>query len=799
MSKLILRYPNNVVKEVEFDQPKYKIGTAPDNDLILEHEEAEAHQAEIDAADGSFSIVDVSEGKTTTVNGKQIERANLNYGDRISFGPVIGLFYPSQKKTIAPRTKLSLYLVGGALVIVFSIAFIFFLTSRRISDVVSDQIGPVVSTEDSTPRVSTEQYEVERPLAEQERPPETRIARRFSLFRKRAAEGLELPEPKPEQIQARSSVAIPSGLEKLFFKKIPVYVEEKTPSEEEEISLEEPVSFIGREEAFAERALQAPSAEEQLEREETFEEYAEEPPPEREGEEGFLARTLNPVKRIFGRKSEASPEEQIESAAGEELPPGQAGKTAASGESRVLPEDVKRMIEPFSGLKTVDIEAALESDFEEKPVYSKEELLEFQARDVMGMVVLSEAETSNANLLWSFQKDGMALLRTGTIGKIDKDRSLDFLFGSKEGTLTILSGSTGVEILSRDFGKPFFEPILLNADRNRGNEIILVFEDGTITAFTAGLERLWNYEGRDRITSVPLIIDVNSDRIDDLVFSTLMMDIIAIDGSSGFELWRFFDAESETLSSPVGVKINGDSVPDVIFVTTNGTIHALDGKTGWELWSRQIEGRPAGGCAVADLDGDRKPDIVCITKNGILTALDSAGSPLFSSQVEGRFRTTPSLGDVDRDGNVEILLIDDQGTVRAIEGKTRREKWKYESEMTTTAGRLAIADVSGDGALDVICTLISGLVVFLDGTTGAPIAQFNCGDFLLSTPLVFDLSGERMQKTIAASYGGNVFAIQTAAEKGFFSALKKSSWKTVNHDNRNTGFSRESFDVTFWN
>ena len=69
MSKLIIRYPDNVIKEAEFDQPKYRIGTADDNDLILESDEVEPHQAEIDTVDGAYSVVDVSENKSTTVNG----------------------------------------------------------------------------------------------------------------------------------------------------------------------------------------------------------------------------------------------------------------------------------------------------------------------------------------------------------------------------------------------------------------------------------------------------------------------------------------------------------------------------------------------------------------------------------------------------------------------------------------------------------------------------------------------------------------------------------------------------------
>jgi outer membrane protein assembly factor BamB len=362
-----------------------------------------------------------------------------------------------------------------------------------------------------------------------------------------------------------------------------------------------------------------------------------------------------------------------------------------------------------------------------------------------------------------------------------------------------LSGTTGSEILNREFEKPFYGPIVSDVDGRGRAEIILVFEDGNIAAFTAGLESIWTYEGKDRITSLPLLIDANADGIDDLVFTTLGMDLVAIDGSSGFELWRFFDAESETMHSPVGIRINRDSVFDVVFVTTNGFLYALDGKTGWGLWKRPLMGRPAGECAVGDLDGDRRQDIVCLTKNGILAAYDVEGNTLFSYEFEGQFNSAPSIGDVDNDGILDIVFINRSGTVRAIEGKTRREKWKHESEEGTTLGRLALADLYGDGGVDVVYTTIGGMLVVLNGRTGAVMSQFNSGDFLLSTPLVYDLNRDGILELSSASYGGNIFSLHAAGSRKRFFGLKKSFWQTTHHDNKNTGYSSSILDLTFWN
>ncbi len=811
MSRLILRYPDSVVREVEFSKSNYKIGTASDNDLILESDEVEVHQAEIDTVEGAFSIVDVSEGKTTTVNGKQIERVNLNYGDRISFGPIIGLFYPPKESTVGPKTKLFLYLLAGGLVIVCSIVFFFFITSRRLSSVVSTQIEPLVTEERAVRGEPEEQIREEKKgfpaeAEEIESIEKERTERGFLFIKKRGAVPHILPEPDLETIQTRSSIAIPQGVRKLFFKKIHVIVEESIPAEEEiapeEELYESPRTESPEEGVFPETTLETGELSEFIPEEEEFEEFME----ELVEEESFLSKAFSPIKKLFGSREEAPrfieeefKEEGVEAVAGVSAieAPGIRGE-----EEKPLPEDIRRIAHPLAILRSTDVQAVLKSDFGEKPIYSETELQEFKTRDILGSVSLSQSETLGASLIWSYPQETEEkdiIIRTGAIGKIDEDKAYDFLFGTKNGNFIALKGATGTPIVSQSFEKPFYSPIATDVDGNSTDDIILVFEDGDIGAYTRALEQIWLYKGKDRITSLPLLIDINRDRINDVVFTTLGMDIVALDGSSGFELWRFFDAESETVHSPVGIKLNKDSVHDVLFITNNGFLYAIDGKTGWGLWKKSCFGKPAGGCAVADLDGDNQLDIVCLTRKGILSSYTAQGELLFSSELGEDYITSPSIGDVDGDKNKEIVLINHEGTIRVFEGKTRREKWKFETEEGTTLGRIALVDMNTDGGLDVVYTSMSGLLLVINGKTGTQMAQYNYGDYILSTPIVYDLNRDRILEITAGTYGGDIFSVKIAGVSSRFFSFRKSYWSSVNHDVRNTGCSPFTYDLTFWN
>jgi outer membrane protein assembly factor BamB len=814
MSRLIIRYSNNVIKEADFDKPKFRIGTADDNDLVLEDEGVSPHQAEIDTVDGAYSIVDVSESKNTMVNGKQIDRVNLNYGDRINFGPVIGLFYPSKISKMPDKTKMIIFIGAGAAVVFFSIFFILFTTNRRLQSVFPEQINEVTVTEQTSETYIGREIEAEEGrqpfIGEQKDQDRTGPSDKRSFFgRGKETAAVKLPEVDTEDIQNRQSIAIPRGLKGLFFRKQRVYIQEGAEAAEPgprgtETVLQEP--------GVLSEEYPVPGEREQIPAQETqpgtrpealpYDEYYEESFPE---EKGILSRIVSPFRKLFSRETQAQTAEEFPSE--EEifdsfLPERQPETEKAEPTFAPSPADIARGAESLSVFEKTVTETAESFGFYEKPVYSEDELKQFQTPDILNSVPLSKGEPFNTRLVWRFSgeyDESDSVIRSGTVGRIDKDRYCDFIFGTKNGQLFALSGSSGAQIFSQQHGKPFYEPIIIDLNGDGRDDILLAFEDGDIASYTTDLEQIWFYEGLDKITSLPLLIDVNADGTEDVVFTTLGMDIVAIDGRSGFELWRFFDAESETLHSPVGIKLNGDSVHDVVFCTNNGYLYALDGKTGWGLWTTNIKGAPAGGCVVGDLDGDGAKDIVTLSRSGILSGFAKDGKPLFTSELKKEYGVAPSIGDVDGDGNVEIVLLDRSGILKALEGKSRREKWSYTAENEVSLGRIALSDVNYDGGLDAVYATLSGALRIVNGKTGLLLGAFHYGDYALTTPIIADMNGDRIHEIGVASYSGDVYTVRLAGEERKLFAFRKSEWTSTNQNTRNTGFSALSFSLLFWN
>jgi outer membrane protein assembly factor BamB len=833
MTRIILRYPNNDIKEVDFEQPRLRIGTAPDNDLVVENEDVEEHQAEIETRDGAFTLKDLSENKSTTVNGKTFETIGISYGDRIAFGPVIGLFYPPQKKRMGERGKLLMFMAAGASVLIVAIALIFFFISRP--DYTDATTGAAFVDGTEQEELATERPDVEETVqgltdvqeineqglqsgtASEGRDEGVRRGFLHSLRIRR--EKLALLEPPFEDIQKRQAVAIPRGFGRLFFRKQPV--------------TGIPVEAVGTE-------LLSPDAEGQELPATTPEAgtVVETVPEVTEGlgqqtevvdvgefteDRGFPSLLLTPFRRLVNLivGEEAAEVEVIGESSEIPLIPTESATPETTAPVVEFPAEVEETAAQVT-LELEDVQVtgaelgeearstpAEPYSFEETPVYSAEELAQAHTGIPWSAYALSESETINSKALWSYSLPTEVavpiIVRSGMVGLINDDRYQDFVFGTALNELVALDGERGDEIFREDLGAPFIEPLLKDVNGDGDDDIIVVFENGAITAFSYSdtLDRIWQFSGRVPITVPPALVDVNGDRTDDIVLATLDMDVITLDGRTGFEIWRFFDAETDIAHAPVAVELNDDGVEDILFSTRRGFLYAIDGSNGWGLWKSPLTGMLAGPPSLGDLDGDGDVDIVTLTRGGTLSAYSRLGRLLFTEETEGRYSVAPSVGDTDGDGEEEILYIDNEGILSVVEGATRRELWRVTSAEGPVNGRIVINDLNDDGIMEVLLPTLSGALLVLNGESGDQEALFNSSGRVWATPLVSDLNQslfhrKRIKSILLCTENGMVYAIQVQDWEGRLFSFGKTSWVSTHHDIRNTGYAHSGLSILPW-
>jgi outer membrane protein assembly factor BamB len=252
-------------------------------------------------------------------------------------------------------------------------------------------------------------------------------------------------------------------------------------------------------------------------------------------------------------------------------------------DSQQAARDFEKVTDPLAAIKQADISEIRDLQYEEEPVYPEE--YQPSEKNLLGDVELADIQNLNLDIVWTYPpafQESAPIVRTGAVGRIDDDRMPDVVFGTGENQLVVLGGGEGAEVFVQDMGGPFLEPSVVNLDEDGSGEIALLFEDGSLSVLDQDMTPVWTRTG-EAFSAAPLFVDVNGDDVRDLIVPTYTMELVALDGSTGFELWRFYDAASEILYPPSALDINADGVQDVLFVTRGGSLHALDGKTGWGL------------------------------------------------------------------------------------------------------------------------------------------------------------------------------------------------------------------------
>jgi putative cell wall-binding protein len=232
------------------------------------------------------------------------------------------------------------------------------------------------------------------------------------------------------------------------------------------------------------------------------------------------------------------------------------------------------------------------------------------------------------------------------------------------------------------------------------------------------------------------------------------------------------------------VQGNGDLEASVgaLAVRSLWSVRARDGAsiTGRELyyWDDSIYSSPAladvtgDGIAEVVVGGDATPGPPVDHRGGMVRAVDHTGRAVWTFLTNDIVRSSPAVGDVDGDGKLEVVFGGgdfwhgtDATAVFALDAATGRLEWRRSTDGVTD-GAPALADVDGDGRLDVaIATFNSnpvragdtplpvkgGSVYALDGRTGADLHGFpqaSGGGAVLAGLTTADLDGDGGQDLV---------------------------------------------------
>ncbi|TNE91325.1 MAG: hypothetical protein EP330_05475 [Deltaproteobacteria bacterium] len=302
----------------------------------------------------------------------------------------------------------------------------------------------------------------------------------------------------------------------------------------------------------------------------------------------------------------------------------------------------------------------------------------------------------------------------------------------------------------------------------------------------------------------PLCVDADADGDLDVLTSGRSGDVRALDGRTGDVLWTLSDGDESFLAGgntysvvPVGERLlvvqgggggpaeGGIVAPDVpgrllLFARSGGVLGSwpapddeemygtpavLATDTGWRIAVGTGGERLGGSIHLLDLDRDGSS----FTARGALR----------SSCETGGFISSPMFGDLDGDDVSELVAVDFCGTVHAaaLDGTVR---WTATSDIPYGTSNPLLADLDGDGRLDVVAAFESLNISFREqtaanptsligawrGTDGAPLWSHTTPGWIFASPVSADLDGDGTEDVVLPETGAGAGGPRLVARSG---------------------------------
>lgn len=311
-----------------------------------------------------------------------------------------------------------------------------------------------------------------------------------------------------------------------------------------------------------------------------------------------------------------------------------------------------------------------------------------------------------------------------------------------------------------------FYEIVFTTYTNDGRAHCLNAADGTVK---------WIYDIGGCGDVAPLIYDVNNDdTLDVIINGSCNPTLFCINGVTGQLQWSVPSGGGD--SPPTVTNIDSDPFPEIFFCNFSGELRIVNGEDGSVNKTIQVD--PHGSAiqtepALVDVNEDGRLDIIMASHYNISSlyvwAYDYDTEDIIWTNIINDVSTynayhSGAVADVDGNGDLEYVIGSNNGLVRALNVEDGGVLWSHDIPESCMSA-ISIADLDGDASLEVVVTnndwiTLDERIWVLNGVDGLAEWSYETTFSSFRGCAIADINGNGTLDLVAGYYMGDVIAVE---------------------------------------
>lgn len=272
----------------------------------------------------------------------------------------------------------------------------------------------------------------------------------------------------------------------------------------------------------------------------------------------------------------------------------------------------------------------------------------------------------------------------------------------------------------------------------------------------------WPYNVGGASSSSPILYNLDNDPDLEVIFGTPSGHVHAVkDNNSNTNIAGFpVSVGAAVIGSVAMADLNGNNEMDFAVCTQANNVVAFN-QDGQQIFSMPAGGTLRAGPVIANLIPSQSAKVIALTQTSILNVFNADGTimPNFPVTLGGAILAPPAVADLNGDGNLEILTISLQGTLSAINPLTGQNIAGFPVTAAASQNAIAIANLDADPQPEILVAASTNGHLYAINHDGSTMFEKNIGQQIKSSAVVADVDNNGSQEIILISAQGQVFIL----------------------------------------